>query len=392
MKVKGFLKDVGGASRVTKVRQAKFDNASATPKPFDPIGATARALHPGVIKLTLEEIKIASPTAKTFVFTAPHIPYFMAGQFLTITLNIGDSRVTRPYSISSAPYQTRGEHPIVEITVRKPRANGFVADYLYDNAKVGDVYESEVGLGEFHYDPIRDAHDVVALAGGSGITPFLSMAREIKNGKLDMNLTILFGSVDESDIILRKELEECVCDKVKVVHVLSGKELKGWKGEKGFLNADIIKKYSAKDTTYFVCGPQVMYEFVGGELEKLGVPKRRIRFEVFGSPTDVTKLVGYPVDKVGKTVKMKVMRGIHEDVIEARCDESIATALERAGLKIHIGCRSGACGFCRVKVLEGEYYVSPKNDGRRAADKDFNYVHSCATYPLTDIKIKLNIA
>ena len=47
MKVKGFLKDVGGASRVTKVRQEKFDQASSSPNPYDPIGAVARALHPG---------------------------------------------------------------------------------------------------------------------------------------------------------------------------------------------------------------------------------------------------------------------------------------------------------------------------------------------------------
>lgn len=391
MKIKGFLKDVGGASRVTKRRQANFDNASPAPKPFDPIGAVARALHPGVLQLKLEEIKVASPTAKTFVFSAPHFPYFMAGQFMTITLPIGDSLVTRPYSISSAPYQTRGEHPIIEITVRKPRGDGFVADYLYESAKVGDVYEGEVGLGEFHYDPIRDAHDVVALAGGSGVTPFLSMAREIKHGTLDMNLTLLFGSVDESDIILRKELEECVCDKVKIVHVLSGKDLKGWKGEKGFLSAELIQKYSAQDTTYFVCGPQVMYEYVEGELAKLKVPRRRIRFEVFGSPRDLSKLEGYPLEKKDEVYQMRVVRGVHEDVIPCKASEPIATALERAGLKIHIGCRSGACGFCRIKVLSGDYYVVPKGDGRRAADKDFNYVHSCATYPLSDIKIKINI-
>ncbi len=390
MKVKGFLKDVGGASRVTKRRQAAFDTASAAPSPYDPIGAVAKALHPGFIELKVVEVKPASKTAKTIVFSSPHLPYFQAGQFLTLVLEIEGSRVTRPYSISSAPYQTRGENPIVEITVRKPKANGFVADYLYDSVKVGDTFMGEVGLGEFHYDAIRDAKHVVALAGGSGITPFLSMAREIAKGKLDFDLTILFGSVDETDIILRKELEECAGEKVKIVHVLSGENPK-WKGEKGFLSAELIKKYSAEDTTYFVCGPQVMYDFVRGELAKLKVPARRIRFEVFGQARDITVFEGFPKKLAKKEFKLTVVRGVSETEIPCKACEPIAVALERAGMKIHTACRSGSCGFCRVQVLSGEYYVCPVNDGRRAADKDFGYVHSCATYPLSDIKIKINI-
>jgi ferredoxin len=74
-----------------------------------------------------------------------------------------------------------------------------------------------------------------------------------------------------------------------------------------------------------------------------------------------------------------------------KASESIAAALERAGLRIHTACRSGSCGVCRIKVISGEYYVNPENDGRRGADKDFNYVHACSTYPLSDLCIKLNI-
>lgn len=390
MKIKGFLKDVGGASRVTKRRKQVFDEASSKPNPVDPIGAVAKALHPGFIKMKVVGIRDASPTAKTFTFSAPHFPYFHAGQFMTVVFHIGNSRVTRPYSICSAPYQTRGENPLVEITVRKVKANGFVTDYLFENVKVGDEFEGEVGLGQFYYDPIRDAKHVVALVGGSGVTPFLSMAKEIKQGKLDFDFTILFGSVDESDIICREELEACACDKVKIVHVLSGKN-PDWKGEKGFLTAELIKKYSAEDTTYFICGPQVMYDFVIGELAKLGVPKRRIRSEVFGSPNGIDSFEGYPKGVIDKTFNLTVVRGIQEDVIPAKASESLAVALERAGIKIHTACRAGACGFCRVKVLEGPYYVCPVGDGRRAADKDFDYVHSCSTYPLGDIKIKINI-
>ena len=86
-----------------------------------------------------------------------------------------------------------------------------------------------------------------------------------------------------------------------------------------------------------------------------------------------------------------VVRGLSETTIDAIATEPLSSAMERVGVKIHTNCRSGACGACRVKVLEGTYYVSPHNDGRRKADKDFNYVHSCSTYPTSDMKIKINI-
>ena len=210
MRVKSFFEDILGSSRVTKARKEAIRNASNKPDGRDPVGEVARALHPGKFPLEVISIKEASPTAKTFTFVSKtgHIPYFKAGQFLTLEFHIGNSYVTRPYSISSAPYQTRGEHPIVEITVRKSKGDGFICDYLYNEVKVGDVFVGEVGLGQFYYEPLRDAKNVVALAGGSGITPFVSMAKEIKNGKLDMHLTILYGSVSQNDIIIKDDLAQ----------------------------------------------------------------------------------------------------------------------------------------------------------------------------------------
>lgn len=391
MKIKGFLKDVGGASRVTKRRGDVYTAASDKPAPKDPIGEVAKALHPGFIKLKLESVREASPTSRTLRFTSDaHIPYFRAGQFLTLVIAKDGFRATRPYSISSAPYETRGERPFVEITVRKPRAGGFIADYLYGEAKPGDVFEGEVGLGEFHYDAIRDSKNVVAIAGGSGVTPFCSMAKELKNGKEDFNLTILYGSVTKDDIVLKKELEECLCDRVKVVHVLSGED-PDWQGEKGFIDREIIKKYSSLDTTYFVCGPQVMYDFVRKELDSLNVPRRRVRFEVFGQARDITVFEGYPKELADRVFDLCVKVGVSQTVIKARANESLAVALERAGLKIHTACRSGSCGFCRVKVLKGEYFVCPQNDGRRAADRDFGYVHACSAYPTSDMTVKIGV-
>ena len=394
MKVKNFLQDVTGASRVTKARLKAFADASPSLTDVDPIGDVARTWHPGPMELVIEQIRETGKTAKTIRFARPDgkkLPPFYAGQYLVLTLPIGSSIVSRPYSISSAPWEARQEKdPFVEITVRRSRGDGFVCDYINEELKPGDRITCDLAFGQFYYEPLRDARHITALAGGVGITPFASMAKEIAAGKLDVDLTILYGSVSSDDILMKEELEALAGERVHVVHVLSGDD-PGWRGEKGFLTAELIRKYSKGDTSYFICGPQAMYRFLREELTKLAVPERRLRFEVFGQAKDITSYEGYPAEAAVQTYSLSVMRGIHEDIIPAKGCESLATALERAGIRIQTGCRSGECGFCRTKVLSGNYFVCPEGDGRRAADKDFNYVHACSAYPTGDMKIRIPI-
>ena len=394
MKVKGFLKDVGGASRVTKARLAAFANASPVPVTVDPIHEVAYALHPGKLPLVVTEIRPAGKTARTFRFRAEdgrRLPLFRAGQFMVLDFPIGESLISRPYTISSSPVCTVGEDSFVEITVKRSMGDGLISDYLYDSVKVGDCFMGLIGCGEFYHVPLRDAKNVVALAGGVGITPFASMAGEVAAGRLDIDLTILYGSNSSDDITLYDELASFEGEHVHVVHVIAGDE-PDWKGERGFINAELIKKYSRGDTSYFICGPQGMYGPMRKALNELEIPARRIRFEVFGQPKDITRYPGYPVELKDQVFDLTVVRGIREDVIPARANESLVVALERAGIRIETACRSGECGFCRTQVLSGPVYISPVSDGRRAADKDFGYVHACAAYPLGDVKIKIPIA
>jgi len=391
MKVKGFLQDVTGASRVTNARRKRISSGSYLNVYSDPIREVAKEVHPDPFKVIVVSVTDASPTARTFrlVPCEGKLPPFEAGQYVSFQdLRIGDTLTTRPFSISSAPFEARSEDPFFEVTIRKGKDNGFVSNYFYNEVKEGDEFTVEMPFGQFFHEPMRDAKNAVALAGGSGITPFVSMAKEINHGTLDMNLTILYGSVSSKDIILKETLDSVESDRVKVVHVISGEE--DYPGEKGFLTAELIRKYSSGDTTYYVCGPLPMYHFVRGELAKLEVPEKRIRMEVFGAPMDITKADGYP-ECPAQTFKLTVVRGVHEDVIEASSLESLAVAMERAGIPNNTRCRSGACGYCRCKLLSGEVFVPAEGDGRRYADKMYGYVHACSAYPLTDCKIKIII-
>lgn len=429
MKVKGFLKDVTGASRVVKTRRELIKNGSPENLYKDYIRNVAVEVHPVVTHVKVSKIEDVSPTAKKFTFVPDQgdvLPPFQAGQYASLDLKIpnedGTTTITtRPYSICSAPYQARqGDDSYFELTIRNGKPGvGYVSSWLYANVAVGDTFEAHLPFGQFHYEPLRDAKHVVALAGGSGITPFYSMAQEIAHGTLDMDLTILYGSVSTSDIILKDELEAIDSDRVKFVNVISGDEdLSAAKSkeplEKGFVNRELISKYTDGDpsdgnTSYFVCGPLPMYNFVSGELKALAVPRRRIRMEVFGAPRDITKatgyrirkkadalpensqVVGYPGRLADEVVELTVYRGLEKTVIAASTGEPLAVAMERAGIPNNTRCRSGACGYCRCKFISGDVFVPDTGDGRRYADKKFGYVHACSTYPLSDTAIKIII-
>lgn len=391
MKIEGFLKDVGGASRVTAARRDKFRNASSVPEPEDPIRALADALHPEKIRFIVTDVRESSPTSKTWRLRSAdgHIPIFQSGQYVCFHLKIGDSVLNRPYSISSAPFETKSENPFIEVTIRRNRPY-FVPDYFFDHVKEGEILEGSMPFGTFYYEPLRDSKNVVALAGGSGITPFVSMAREIAAGWLDVNLTILYGSVHSSDIVCGEELDrlDAACDKVKVVHVMSDDP--DWEGEKGFISRELIEKYSSEDTTYMFCGPYAMYTSIEKIMKEMNVPAGRFRKDVAAQP-DVSLIPGYPADKKDDTYQITVMRGIHKDVISASTSEPVAVAVERAGIALDTHCRGGECGMCRSQLLEGEIFVSPIGDGRRRMDKELGWFHACSAYPMSDLVIKIPI-
>ena len=260
--VKKLVSHILEKNRVIKAAPSK--EVSAVFK----INDHAKRLHPDCQKMTIEKVvDHAGAGAKTYILAADTAAYFRAGQYLSVSLKIGDSVLTRPYSISSAPSLSKsGKYAI---TVRRT-PDGFASDYIPDNWKVGDAVTVSEPLGNFYYEDLRDEKDVIALAGGSGITPFLSMAHAIADGTEDFNLTILFGSRTKDSILFKDELDDIAkeCDKVRIVHVLSDEKKKGY--EHGFINAEIISKYAPKDRAYsvFMCGPEAMYRFAEGERKR----------------------------------------------------------------------------------------------------------------------------
>ena len=376
---------------MAKVREKAIKAAPALEITADyAINNKAKALHPDYQELVVDKvIDHEGAGAKTFVMRSKDggpVAFFRAGQYLSLKLKIGESAVSRPYSISSSPKDAL--NGVVSVTVRS-NPDGFAAGYMLDEFKEGDEVLSSGPQGNFYYEELRDPKNIVALAGGSGITPFLSMAQAIAEGTEDFDLTILFGSRTREQILFRKELDWIAlkCNKVHVVHVLSDEEAEGF--EHGFITADLIRKYAKEPYSVFVCGPEAMYKFLKGELDKLGLPKKNIRCEMLGVTRKIAAAEGFPAEAKGKEFSIKVRQGAGEYDIKASSEEPILVAVERAGITAPSRCRSGECGWCRSKVISGTYYAPAENENRRWADVKWDYIHPCASFPTSDMVIEV---
>jgi len=396
--IRGHIFDLLAFRGLPGKRKKRFAKAPAQPLPVHPVNQLAQQIHPEKLNLLVTEMRAETKTSRTFKLLpdadsdTKALPYFRAGQYLSLKAEVNGARITRPYSISSAPFEALGGNGFYEITMRKVE-DGFLTSHAWDNWKVGTKVESSGPMGFFYYEPLRDARNIVGLAGGSGITPFRSMARQIAFGDLDAELLLLYGSSDEEDILFYDEfkaLESKAPGKVQVVHVLSCDVVSLQGCERGFVTAEVIQKYAdVENGSFFVCGPQVMYDFVGGELAKLGLSQRRVRWEAYGERKDIASYPGFPAEAVGKTFQMKVHIGGLTAEIPAQATETVLVAMERANLAPPSQCRSGECGFCRSLLISGDVFVVPDSDHRRAADKQFGFIHPCSSYPLSDLELKV---
>ena len=385
------LLDMLKFKKMPEVREAHIAQTPADPLPKAyASNAKAALYHPRCQEVILSEIIPNGSDTKTLVFKSADgkaLAPFRAGQYISLGLQIGDVKTTRAYSLSSSP--ALAFQGIYHIAV-KENPGGFVAPYIHENWQVGQKLTISSPEGHLYYEPIRDSKKVIALAGGAGITPFMSMACAIRDGVEDFDLTILFGSRKEEGIVYRKELDEiCAqCDKVHVVHVLSDEEKEGF--EHGFITGALIEKYAAgEEVSVFMCGPQAMYNFVDEELAKLGYDEKHVRHEIFGAVKEPWTLPGYPAKAKGQTFQLTVKQCGQVYVIPASADEPLLIAIERAGIAAPSLCRSGECGWCRSRMTAGQVFIPQKGDGRRYADVMYGYIHPCGSFPISDVELEV---
>ena len=234
-----------------KNRLNAINNSEIKPYKEYEVNKLADYYHPKKQYLIIKEIVEENKDTKSFYLIPDEeyndkLAYFKSGSYISLFVNVDNNIVSRAYAISSSPKQALEN--IYRITVKR-KEDGYLSNYLLDKAKVGDkLFASEPG-GFLTYSSIRDAKNVIAIAGGIGITPFISMAKAINDGIEDFNLTIIYGVNKVSDIIFKNELDNLSSNsKIKVIYVIRDEEVSNC--EKGLISAEIIKKYAPKDEKY----------------------------------------------------------------------------------------------------------------------------------------------
>ena len=240
----------------------------------------------------------------------------------------------------------------------------------------------------FHFNPLYHMPNLIAIAGGSGITPFMSMLREIVDRNLDREVFLFYGNQSMDDIIFHEELER-LTQRFKRIHYFPVIESppEGYVGAQGYITSDLLLGVCGDvwDKTFFLCGPKGLYDFCLPELEAMGVNRNRVRREMYGTPVHIWEYPGWPAEIKGDdTFQLRVNDA---PVITAPAGQSLLVTLENSGFVPPSLCRSGECSMCRMQVLSGKVF-QPAGVAVRKSDRRHGYVHACVSYPLSDLEIR----
>ncbi|WP_028476854.1 2Fe-2S iron-sulfur cluster-binding protein [Nocardia sp. CNY236] len=343
---------------------------------------TVDTYHPKRLRLVVVEIIDETSTTKTFRLEHPEalpLPPFLAGQYLGVFFD----GTSRPYAISSSP--ERLDH--YDLTVRRV-PGGRISNALIDTVAVGRELTTTGPMGVFHHNPLFHGSDLIFLAGGSGVAPAMSMIREIVERGLDRRFRLIYGSRRCTDVIFRDELDTLAATHPGIdIHHVVTEPAPDWTGTTGLLSADTISALAGPldGRMVYVCGPQALYHYALDQLTALGHPRKRIRFEANGAPSDPTRAPQWPSDVDPNTEVSVVIGG---KSFRTPRNRPLLDALEDNGIRPETACRSGECSLCRIRIVEGEVHTAAEAE-LRLSDARFGYTHSCVAYPISDVELEL---
>jgi len=353
--------------------------------------------------LTISDVQPETENAIAITFDVPEDlkPMFLykAGQYLTVKAIVNGVEHRRNYSLCSSPVH---EEPM-RIAVKKVK-DGAVSQWLNEQAKPGMQLEVYPPMGNFtkEFSPEQSRHYVL-FAGGSGITPVLSIVKSILRIEPNSVVTLVYANKDEASIIFDREIQQLAENhdgKLRVVHVLEHNPDAGRTSYTGLMDhamieqviADWIPNFNTVDA--FVCGPGPMMDNVIAVLHGKGLDDKRIHREYFkiekhpemshsevvnAGGEDTADLENAPL--VNRRVKIKLYGEEHEFEVEP--DETILTAAQRADLDPPYACQIGACCTCRAKIVTGKVRMDER-EALSDDEIDEGYALTCQSHPLTD--------
>ncbi len=344
----------------------------------------------GFHSLTIDRIVEETAEAKSIRFAVPaelrETFRFAPGQHLTLLAEIGGEEVRRNYSLCVAPQD--GE---LKVTVKRI-AGGIFSNWANDTLKPGDALAVMPPHGSFTwaFEP-GAANHYVAFAGGSGITPILSLIRTAMTTEPGSRFTLFYGNRDSQSVIFLEELARLknrFMDRLEIHHFLAEEA-----GEIDLFNG-ILDRAKCDEVlgelvdlagvaAFFICGPGPMMDAAEAALQARGVGHERILIERFtaGRPDAAVaaQIQALQQEAAGQQMLVTLDGSKRRVAFDARAGNILDSA-RLAGLPAPFACKAGVCATCRARVVAGEVEMAARY-GLTDEEIAAGYVLTCQSVP-----------
>jgi ring-1,2-phenylacetyl-CoA epoxidase subunit PaaE len=345
-----------------------------------------KAVEPDTSEAVIVSFEVPPELREVFGFTQ--------GQYLTLRRDIDGQDLRRSYSICAG--LDDGE---LRVGVRKVR-DGVFSNWINAHLQPGDTVQVMAPQGRF-FVPIEPAsvRHHVGIAGGSGITPILSIMKTVLAREPRSRFTLIYGNRQLHSTMFKEEIEDLknhYMTRLVLLHVFSDEHTDSPLGF-GVMNREKIGEFlgtlvpAASIDHAYICGPFQMNDEAEAALLAAGVPEERIHIERFGvalpsgaSAGEVGAVVHEALPGDAKQARITIVRdGLQREITFTEGQPSILDAASAAGLEVPFSCTSGVCGTCRAKLVEGEVRME-RNFALDKNEVAAGFVLTCQSHPLTE--------
>lgn len=310
---------------------------------------------------------------------------FTPGQYLTLQHIEDQDDQRRSYSICA------GAGEPLRVGVRRVTGGAF-STWLHAHLRVGDVVQAMPPQGKFGAAAAhpRPGKHLLGIAGGSGITPILSILKTTLKNDMSSSFTLLYGNRNTASTMFKEELEDLknIYLTRLALHMVFSREQVDSPLASGRIDADkigTVLRLCGQIDDAFVCGPHALNDEAQAALQASGLAPEHLHIERFGVPPAIAQSVSHAPqvgDATGAVISI-LRDGLTRDIGFSAADESILAAASRAGLDVPYSCKSGVCATCRAKLTAGRVRMD-RNFALEKSELDAGFILTCQAHPLTD--------
>lgn len=339
--------------------------------------------------LKVKNIEKVSKDAVAVTFDVPlqHVSQFRFkhGQFITLKININGEPVVRSYSICTSPYSEKE----LKVAVKEV-PGGKMSTYINRELKIGDTVEVMPPAGRF-YTELNSLHQkkYVLWAGGSGITPMMSIIKSILFIEKQSQIILFYANREVDNVIFKDEIDTLSKNNsnFQVVYIFDNPPADFPEEQSGLLNEQkiktILEKYNALNADeHFICGPTPMMQLIENTLKQLNTSSEKIHIEYFTAVETATKSDTSEETNIISEVTV-ILYGIETTFTLPSNGVNILDAAIQHGVDAPFSCKGGVCSTCRAKILEGKAKMDA-NYALTEQEVAEGFILTCQAHPVTE--------